>query len=323
MDEKTMYKETFSCVKSGAEIHIEDFSGHRRGKFGRKLLLIAAAICVIAALGMTAYAADFIGLRSFILRQPPAAEEPVAPAGEDTLPEPSVPEEPVSEWDGATLSLQGYTDSPESLAMAEWLEFKSSYDADGSILEAVGNDPTGLEDKYDLYTAYDQTMADKLDEIAEKYNLRLHTAYYDMPSEECPTYTDGEFLNENHRRYWGYIYEDGSFHYDGDYFAPGLSIISYQLERHVTGSFSDVCLSIGDPAKYEEWQYDSNGTVVLLALSENKSLVMADLGETFVFVNILSGTNSGLARSDIEVFADSISWDNLGEIYNLQKLEGN
>ena len=70
------------------------------------------------------------------------------------------------------LSLAGVEGSPEHEADVEWQEFLESYDQDESILAAVGNSPTGFEEEYGEYLCYRQEMADKIEEICEKYGLR-------------------------------------------------------------------------------------------------------------------------------------------------------
>ena len=74
------------------------------------------------------------------------------------------------------LSLQG----TNMEALAEWLAFTNSYDQDGTIL--IEADGTGSEwelpDNYHLtYGCYSQEMVDKLDEIVNKYHLKLLSSY--------------------------------------------------------------------------------------------------------------------------------------------------
>ncbi|MBD9068236.1 MAG: S-layer homology domain-containing protein, partial [Butyricicoccus sp.] len=72
-----------------------------------------------------------------------------------------------------------------------------------------------LPEKYDLYSVSTQDMANELDQITRKYNLRLHTSVTDFDSEDTlysllnaePFLTDCTAVS-------GYIYEDGSFQPD-------------------------------------------------------------------------------------------------------------
>ena len=83
--------------------------------------------------------------------------------------------EPV-EVDAITLS--GYTDTPEGRATAEWNVFLDGYDTMAAAQDADRN-PGQLDSKYALYQVYNREMADKLDEIVEKYGLILHTEIID------------------------------------------------------------------------------------------------------------------------------------------------
>lgn len=69
------------------------------------------------------------------------------------------------------ISLAGTEGSPEYEADVEWQKFLDSYDTDESILASVGSGTTGFEEKYGEYLCYSQEMADKIEEICEKYGL--------------------------------------------------------------------------------------------------------------------------------------------------------
>lgn len=132
------------------------------------------------------------------------------------------------------VSLSGYQDTPESKALAEWQAFLEDYDKDGSIISAIGNDPTGFEDRYGLYLVYTQEMADRLEEIVEKYHLRLHSRIEDVFPETWPVAV-GDFFEEHVTPYSGYIYEDGTFRFDGDAVFEDYGRIDYQFSRSVRG----------------------------------------------------------------------------------------
>ena len=82
------------------------------------------------------------------------------------------------------------------------------------------------------------------------------------------------------------------------------------------GSFSDVYLNIGDISTYKEWTYKTKcGVTVNLALSSGKALIVTDLGNAFVTVNVLAGTDSGfvemtgpITRANLEALADSFDY---------------
>lgn len=71
------------------------------------------------------------------------------------------------------LTLAGPSGTPASNAAREWYEFTETYDPDGEIKKSVwGNEPEFPEEYY-TYHLYTQEMKDKLDEIVDKYGLKL------------------------------------------------------------------------------------------------------------------------------------------------------
>ena len=239
----------------------------KRGKANtrllRRALCLAAVIALLLALGITAYAAGWFGLRDAVIGRF------VVNDGID------------QDYYAQFMSLQGYSDSPEFLALCEWQSFLETYDSDGSILDAIGNSPTEFDEKYRYYSCYTQEMADEIDRICEKYNLSLITDARFFDSEEgffeaagvgqvCTRQGEG-FENDF---YPGYVHNDGSFHFEGEASFTGSDAawpypIRYQFERSMKGSFSSTVLNIGDAADYEEWTYTTkNGVVLTLAQSD-------------------------------------------------------
>lgn len=86
--------------------------------------------------------------------------------------------------DLSIISLQGYMDSPESRAMIEWEEFLEQYNAEhkspGNIVFVV----EGREDWQQYTSVWSYEMGEKLDEITEKYGLKLHTVENIIDSDE-------------------------------------------------------------------------------------------------------------------------------------------
>ena len=284
MTNKEMYQATLSQIHG--KVRAEDFPRRRR-RSPRTLGVLAAAILLVAALGATAVAEDWFGLRQAALPQG---------SGSGT-------EEGVE-----LLSLQGWFGSPEHQAAADWQDFLNHYD-DGGALEAIGNGDTGLSERYLPYGVWTQEMADALDGIAEKYGLALHqdsTVYDDTVSFLAVT---GDFIDEN-LIYPGYAYPDGTFQCDGGWVAADGVERGFQLRRTVKGVFDEVYLNIGDADAYRQWVYETaEGVSLLLAerADGSRALILADRPESFVAVNIL-GTEEPLAREDLEAFAEGIDF---------------
>ncbi|MCI8971090.1 MAG: hypothetical protein HFF99_06445, partial [Oscillibacter sp.] len=125
--------------------------------------------------------------------------------------------------------------------------------------------------------------------------------------------------------YTGYIYENGTFRFDGGAELgagelKGYGPIEYQFSRSVKGTFDEVTLNVGNLSGFEEWDYQTaGGTLVTLGLGErNRSLILADLGDSFILVNVLTGrqgddtfSSGPIGREELEALADSFLYSAL------------
>ena len=294
---KQLYQETFAQVRSTQTISFDDMKAKTvRRQLPRKFLLVVAVVSLVTVVATATVVARWFSLQELAL-----TDEPTVPQADGTE-----GTEPVAT---GMISLQGFGQMPEKLAVEEWNRFLTSYDYD-SVLEELGNAPTGFEAQYGYYQVYTQEMADKLEEIVAKYGLRLHTDMID------DLYTDqalcdqvgGNFLGENHA-YSTYMYEDGTFKFDGSLSVDEYGEVDYQFLRCVYGTFTDIILNIGDIADYTQWNYTTtNGTPATLALSANKALVLVDLSDCFVSINVLVGTQTAFSATDLEALADSFDF---------------
>lgn len=314
MSNREFYQETFSQVRGTGEIRWEDYEMRRRGKSLKWFVTLAASVALLAALSALAVAANFFGLRDALLPEKGSVnvvdENGIVVPGEKELKD--------------FVSLSGWADTPESRALAEWQAFLEGYDQDGAIISEIGNSPTGFEERYGHYLVYTQEMADKLEEIIAKYDLKLHQWMEVVLPETWPQAVGG-FFRENVVPYSGYIYENGTFRFDGGAELgagelKGYGPIEYQFSRSVKGTFDDVALNIGDLGGFEEWGYRAaDGTSVTLGLGErNRSLILADLGDSFVLVNVLAGrqgddifSSGPIGREELEELADSFFYSAL------------
>lgn len=302
---RELYQQTFSQVHSSTVIRWEDMETMKpKKRFSKNFLMLAAVIALLAALSTVAVATDLFGLQSLLLGR----QDVTMPLDPDTG------EGSVQTVD--MIGLSGYLDTPESRALAEWQAFLNGYDVEGAA-QAADENGTRVDETYSLYQVYNQEMADRLDEIVENYGLTLHTNMAVILPEEWSAVV-GEFTLEGNSTYSGYIYEDGTFAYDGDAVIPDYGLVDYQFRRSVKGSFNEVVLNITDVSQYREWVYETAcGQTVTLALGPGKGLILADLRDSFVTVNVLAGTetdpddifSSGpISAEDLEALADSFDF---------------
>lgn len=72
-----------------------------------------------------------------------------------------------------TLTLSGLKGTPSYQAAQEWYEFEQTYDPDHKIINSIWGNIPEFPEKYGFYNPYSQEMVDKIEEICNKYNLKL------------------------------------------------------------------------------------------------------------------------------------------------------
>lgn len=214
------------------------------------------------------------------------------------------------------ISTAGFADSAEAKALAEWHAFLEEYDTDGKVLEQA---PCifyaeGRNDWYQ-YNVYSYEMGEMLDEIARKYDLKLHTDVEVMEPEGLEQQVGGSFLSEDCTSYWGYMYEDGSFQMEADAKLEPGQVTDFQLGRAVKGTLDESTLNVGRLEDYREWQYmTQEGEWVLLILGPYKAMIFGDFEECFIWVNVLSGSAEGMSQENLQDLADKIHFQILKKV---------
>ncbi|MDE7415800.1 MAG: hypothetical protein K2N44_05695 [Lachnospiraceae bacterium] len=219
------------------------------------------------------------------------------------------------------IALGGVWNSPEYKACAEWEEFLQNYDQDGSIIASIGIKPTGLEESYDAYLCYTQEMADKIEEICEKYHLSKLTGFQiaDDIDTLCRLTGVGNVLGDvsEHAQLsfeWGYLYSDGTFHMEGTATISDTSqcTTDFQFVRSMKGSFSSLTLNVTDISQYRQWNYTTqSGVKVLLANSSTKALIIVEREKSFIVVNVLGDILSDtfdISDEALEMMADAFDF---------------
>lgn len=224
----------------------------------------------------------------------------------------------------ATVSLErcnafGGPDSPRDLADREWNEFLNSYCEEGAMdmKAALENLPENYCYTYECYT---QEMADKLDEIAGKYNLKLLDTWcfahrsekkimYDAYGIDGIVRPDSQVAIEE---------EEAQFNSDGT-FESKLWITMTGADaqwREKMFCFFDFAkpdvfwerTATFVPGEYEQWNYTTaDGTAVRLVLCQRgNGYIFADADNGTVFVNIFFDKENGQipTKEGMEQIAD-------------------
>ena len=283
-----------------------------------RTLLIAAVI--VSLMTITAYATGLLGIVSRIIKDPGSENQ------SSTLPSEAaeVLDSLNSVHHRDYISLSGVTGSPEYQAAAEWLAFKGSY-ADQKTAEQITEGKTyyewrDLERSFApdektkeicrLYQVWDATMWEKLQEIADNYNLSLHW-------ERTPILGDWDQQRERGK------YEDGSFTVT---VAHQFGIYSLYLER--AGSLPCDDMTAGSTDEYEEWEYtNAHGQSVSIAMRDVSTNVSWSQFDYLIFYSDNDATmtvkttyghslndNNSDDKAYAERLADSIDFASLSSV---------
>lgn len=224
-----------------------------------RTLIIAAVIA--ALLTLTAYAAGWFGLAGRVINDPGGSSLPGEAGGTvDRL-------RTVHHRD--YVSLGGVIGSAEYQAAAEWLAFRGDY-ADKKIAEQTEQGQPyyewrdlersfapdeGAREICRLYQVWDGTMWAKLQEIAARYGLALHT-------ERRAIANAGDQSREHG------AYEDGSFHISAAAII-GQERYLYEVYLEKSGCLPCDDMTAGGACEYEEWEYTAGrGDKVSIAVRD-------------------------------------------------------
>lgn len=273
-------------------------------KAGRTLLIAAVIVSLFAALCAVAYAAGWFGLAQRITEP----EEPTSVSliiGEET---------PVEGY----ISMNGIAGSPEGLAHAEWVAFRNEYVSQHSFsndtdLSWLDGDEL-MESYYMIYGAADRTMLDKLLEISEKYNVKLHSRMYAPPTDAKFYKVSGcePFVLSDNSLSPMYLYEDGSYKFEG-YVSAGEQEQVLSFIRGRKGVLDPSLGLVFNTSDYEEWQYvNASGDELNLARNTVPSQVTGDCG-LFIFCEkgdyIFTVFASAESKEQAELLADQFDFD--------------
>ena len=270
-----------------------------------RTLIIAAVIA--ALLTLTAYAAGWFGLTGRVINDPGGSSLPGEAGGTvDRL-------RTVHHRD--YISLGGVIGSAEYQAAAEWLAFKGEYADRKTAEQTEQGQPyyewrdlersfapdTEIKEICRLYQVWDGAMWAKLQEIAARYGLALHT-------ERRAIANAGDQSREHG------AYEDGSFHISA---ASTIEQKRYLYELYLEKNGCLPCddMTAGGASEYEEWEYTTsrgdNVSIAVRDVSTNAAWAQYELlvfysGDgTVMTVKASYGCHSG--EGDEKLFAENLA----------------
>ena len=284
-----------------------------RLRMTRKALRVALIAAVMAALlAVTAVASGVLGLKSRLV----PAETPAETA------DPRLPER------RDHISLNGLAGSNEYLACSEWLSFCDYYE-DQMAREclAAGKEAGSWKDSFHafaqnqaerdicrIYGAWDETMFKRLNEISQRYDLRLLTDITYAPSQSYLFETTGlsPYIRGVERYDYdlgSFLFEDGSFKDESTLSVNGEQY-AYTLTCIHTGVLYPFSLDIPAGAQCREWEHVSpEGITLDMALFENEGIndlkIFCNSDDMYVTLSLRwSGGTAEEAYARAELLAD-------------------
>lgn len=279
-------------------------SSHQRSmrKVG-SFILIAAIISILFT--VTAYAMGWFGLSE---RVTPA--EPPHPRQEESL-------EETEKQTGGYITFNGYADTPEGKASVEWTNYILNHKSPLSPEESRAWDDMHHNDPAGFYGVWDDAALDKLNEIAQKYNLKLHTERVTPWTTNLFYQITGlqPFLSEPNQLSVLYVYEDGSFSAEAELFDSWI-----RMDRGAKGVLCPSAFYLWDTEKFEEWQVTTTeGIVVNIAQDKNldefdgyQGWIFSETGDYLITLQY-HVTQGETAHSSVEALIEQISLNELGK----------
>ncbi|MBQ8831042.1 MAG: hypothetical protein IJ017_05545 [Oscillospiraceae bacterium] len=293
-------------ILSASEISPERKDGNMK-RIGKKPLLIAAVVIVMlltmGAVIVKLSASDLVIGESFFPGKTYTDNE----GNEITIPDET----------RDIISLQGVQDSPNFKAVQEWRDFKDSYDPDFTLLHEADANGFVRPEAYHAYGVYTQEMIDKVDEIANKYGLKLAGAITMVQKEEKDIFFDTLGFSRLHREDFdeyvsyrsGYFYECGNFQFNFSIKTPNNTSLSCDMRYCDKAYFDTVAFSV-DVDKTKQYNYTtSDGTEVLLMIADEWARIFCDREDAFITISIFNFSSSTtIALEDVKYAADAIDF---------------
>ena len=196
------------------------------------------------------------------------------------------------------LTLAGLSNTPAAKAAREWYEFTDNYDPDLEIKKSVWGNIPDFGDKYYGYDLYTQEMKDKLDEILDKYDLKLRGKLieFETPKRMLQAMDIESLLNpdtgakldiEFPYRY----YENGVMYLNAVLTLPGEN--GDETLRVFLNYLPKDCFipdtAVLTEAQWEEWNYTTAGgddVLILRAEESSSAWLLCDTGSSTTSISV-------------------------------------
>ena len=238
------------------------------------------------------------------------------------------------------LSLYGHNGDDIQNATAEWFAFLETYDPDRALSDNIP-DREEIPNRYEYtYGCYTLEMAAKVDEIAEKYDLKLLEEWLPFQSWQSDIFLEETGIHSllladsgaEMGSLSGMFYPPYNFDVDITVSAEALDTELFVTVLYARKDYFPKDYPGGtDLSLYEQWDYTAPaGTPLLLALSEKgHGYVIADLEEAMMILSVDGNFSTSayptedeiMTRGELETLASVIDWSIRPEITDRSNVE--
>lgn len=203
------------------------------------------------------------------------------------------------------LTLFGHSGDAIQQATKEWFDFLETYDPDGALMDNNPDHPE-IPNQYEYtYSCYTQEMVDKVDEIAEKYGLKLLEEWIPFQGWQSDIFLEESGIGSlvladsgtEITGLSGMFYPPHNFEVDVELKIDGMDTNLWTTVLYARKDYFPRDYPGGtDLSLYEQWDYTSaDGTPVLLALSsKGHGYIVAELSDAMLILSV-DGNFSGSA----------------------------
>ena len=237
---------------------------------------------------------------------------------------------PATEKVKEIISVQGVAESPNQKAAKEWYEFTKAYDITQKYPDGIP-DFTPTKD-YDAYWVLTQELVDKVDEICNKYNLKLAgegALLLTQAENRIPEILGIDSILKNDTSaqasyLGGRFYECGNFNLDYRVTVEGLQEVKVEYSYADKAYFSSYYLTMDEPESVREWNYTTkDGTQLLLVKDADYGHIFCDWEDAFLHIQLGGKMEEvpNMTKAEMEAVAEVLDYTlKSGKVENMHAL---
>lgn len=210
------------------------------------------------------------------------------------------------------ISFYGHSGDAIQQATKEWYAFTESYDPDGALMDNIPDHPE-IPNQYEYtYSCYTTEMADKLDEITQKYGLKLLEEWLPIQAWQSDILLEASGMDSlvlpgsgaEVTRLSGMYYPPSNFKLDTDVRVEGIDTNLFVTAMYARKDYFPREFPGGmDLDDYSQWDFTApDGTALLLALgSKGQGYIFAQQEDAMLIYSIDGNFSSSAYPTEDEI----------------------